>query len=219
MWIVVRISGDNVARTAKMRPEAGFYVINIALNDGSGAPLVSSDETNSIGSSWRQVIRKIEDDDRVKARHRPFVSLAKPQGLIGSTLLVAVPNDLTRDILQTQLREPLDQALREVFQDDIRCAVSVDLSLAEEVEQPPEKRPRQLRSQFQSQKLPDRAHSLHHSRRLHQTRKSSVGLIQSTFLTLLSLGLRTDLLTRPRSRSLKHRQKPTTRCLSMEIPG
>lgn len=90
---------------------------------------MSSDETNSIGSSWRQVIRKIEDDDRVKARYRAFVSLAKPQGLIGTTLLVAVPNDLTRDILQTQLREPLDEALREVFQDDIRCAVSVDLSL------------------------------------------------------------------------------------------
>ena len=95
---------------------------------------MSSDETNSIGSSWRQVIRKIEDDDRVKARHRAFVSLAKPQGLIGTTLLVAVPNDLTRDMLQTQLREPLDDALRAVFQDDIRCAVSVDLSLSDELE-------------------------------------------------------------------------------------
>lgn len=141
MWIVDRINGDGIAKMAKIKPEIGFCVINIALNDGSETPLVSSDETNSIGSSWRQVIRKIEDDDRVKARHRPFVSLAKPQGLIGSTLLVAVPNDLTRDILQTQLREPLDQALREVFQDDIRCAVSVDLSLAEDVEQPVEEKP------------------------------------------------------------------------------
>lgn len=97
---------------------------------------MSSDETNTIGSSWRQVIRQIEDDDRVKARYRPFVSMAKPQGLIGSTLLVAVPNDLTRDILQTQLREPLDDALRIVFQDDIRCAVSVDLTLADSEDEP-----------------------------------------------------------------------------------
>ncbi|WP_431710723.1 chromosomal replication initiator protein DnaA [Glutamicibacter uratoxydans] len=99
---------------------------------------MSSDETNSIGSSWRQVIRQIENDDRVKARHRPYVSMAKAQGLIGSTLLVAVPNDFTRDILQTQLREPLDDALRIVFQKEIRCAVSVDLTLEEVEETDPE---------------------------------------------------------------------------------
>lgn len=99
---------------------------------------MSSDETNSIGSSWRQVIRQIENDDRVKARHRPYVSMAKAQGLIGSTLLVAVPNDFTRDILQTQLREPLDDALRIVFQKEIRCAVSVDLTLEEVEETEPE---------------------------------------------------------------------------------
>lgn len=102
---------------------------------------MSSDETNTIGSSWRQVIRQIENDDRVKARYRPFVSMAKAQGLIGSTLLVAVPNDLTRDILQTQLREPLDDALRVVFQDEIRCAVSVDLTMADGEEDVPLEEP------------------------------------------------------------------------------
>ncbi len=55
--------------------------------------------------------------------------LAQAQGLIGSTLLVAVPNELTREVLQTQVKEALDDALRDVFSDEIRCAIDVDTEL------------------------------------------------------------------------------------------
>ena len=40
------------------------------------------------------------------------LSSPRPQGLIGSTLLVAVPNELTREVLQTQVKDALDDALR-----------------------------------------------------------------------------------------------------------
>ncbi|WP_415854691.1 chromosomal replication initiator protein DnaA [Sinomonas sp. G460-2] len=88
-----------------------------------------ANEANTVGSSWRRVVRLLEEDDRVSPRQRGFVVLAQAQGLIGSTLLVAVPNELTREVLQTQLKEPLDAALRGVFSEDIRCAIDVDTEL------------------------------------------------------------------------------------------
>ncbi|HKU10185.1 MAG TPA: chromosomal replication initiator protein DnaA [Sinomonas sp.] len=88
-----------------------------------------ANEANTVGSSWRRVVRLLEEDDRVSPRQRGFVALAQAQGLIGSTLLVAVPNELTREVLQTQLKEPLDSALRGVFSEDIRCAIDVDTEL------------------------------------------------------------------------------------------
>ena len=98
---------------------------------------MSTDESNSVGSSWRQVVRNLEQDDRVTPRQRAFVVLAQPQGLIGTTLLLAVPNELTREVLQTQLKEPLDDALRATFRSDIRCAFSIDADLVPENEEPP----------------------------------------------------------------------------------
>jgi chromosomal replication initiator protein len=88
-----------------------------------------ANEANTVGSSWRRVVRLLEEDDRVTPRQRGFVVLAQAQGLIGSTLLVAVPNELTREVLQSQLKEPLDTALRQVFSDDVRCAIDVDTEM------------------------------------------------------------------------------------------
>lgn len=93
---------------------------------------MSTEESNTVGSAWRQVVRNLEQDDRVTPRQRGFVVLAQPQGLIGTTLLLAVPNELTREVLQTQLKSPLDDALRQVFQDDILCAFSIDSDLVPE---------------------------------------------------------------------------------------
>ncbi|MEE1621497.1 chromosomal replication initiator protein DnaA [Zafaria sp. Z1313] len=99
---------------------------------------MSTDESNSVGSAWRQVVRNLEQDDRVTPRQRGFVVLAHPLGLIGTTLLLAVPNELTREVMQTQLKAPLDDALRQVFQDDILCAFSIDADLVPEPAPEPE---------------------------------------------------------------------------------
>ena len=88
-----------------------------------------ANQANTVGSSWRRVISLLEQDHRVSPRQRGFVILAQAQGLIGSTLLVAVPNELTREVLQTQVKEALDDALRNVFSDEIRCAIDVDTDL------------------------------------------------------------------------------------------
>ncbi|MBT2513712.1 chromosomal replication initiator protein DnaA [Arthrobacter sp. ISL-30] len=95
-----------------------------------------ANHANTVGSSWRRVLTLLEQDDRVTPRQRGFVILAQAQGLIGSTLLVAVPNELTREVLQTQVKDALDDALRNVFSDDIRCAIDVDTDLVPIHEEP-----------------------------------------------------------------------------------
>ncbi|MBG6179184.1 chromosomal replication initiator protein [Arthrobacter sp. CAN_A1] len=55
--------------------------------------------------------------------------MAQAQGLIGTTLLVAVPNELTREVLQTHLKAALDEALRAVFREDLQCAFVIDPEL------------------------------------------------------------------------------------------
>jgi chromosomal replication initiator protein len=95
-----------------------------------------ANHANTVGSSWRRVVTLLEQDDRVSPRQRGFVILAQAQGLIGSTLLVAVPNELTREVLQTQVKDALDDALHNVFSDDIRCAIDVDTDLVPIHEEP-----------------------------------------------------------------------------------
>jgi chromosomal replication initiator protein len=95
-----------------------------------------ANHANTVGSSWRRVVSLLEQDDRVSPRQRGFVILAQAQGLIGSTLLVAVPNELTREVLQTQVKDALDDALHNVFSEDIRCAIDVDTDLVPIHEEP-----------------------------------------------------------------------------------
>lgn len=105
---------------------------------------MSTDEINDVGSSWRKVIRTLEQDDRISPRQRGFVVLAQAQGLIGTTLLVAVPNELTREVLQSQLKSPLDDALREVFREEIQCAFVIDPELTPVIEEEPEDAPQEV---------------------------------------------------------------------------
>ncbi|WP_287900151.1 chromosomal replication initiator protein DnaA, partial [Arthrobacter sp.] len=89
-----------------------------------------SNHADTVGGPWRQVVHLLERDPQVSPRQRAFVSLAQAQGLVGSTLLVAVPNEMTRDVLINQVKDSLDAALREVFSDEIRCAIDVDANLS-----------------------------------------------------------------------------------------
>ncbi|GAA4655910.1 chromosomal replication initiator protein DnaA [Arthrobacter cryoconiti] len=111
---------------------------------------MSTEEINDVGSSWRRVIRILEQDERVSPRQRGFVVLTQPQGLIGNTLLVAVPNELTREVLQNQLNTALVDALRQVFPEEISCAFSVNADLVPSIteeESKPEPAPSRVERQ------------------------------------------------------------------------
>ena len=121
---------------------------------------MSTDEINDVGSSWRKVIRTLEQDERISPRQRGFVVLAQAQGLIGTTLLVAVPNELTREVLQSQLKSPLNDALRDVFREEIQCAFVIDSDLTPIVEEEPEVVPEEStqREQAPSPTPPSNSH-------------------------------------------------------------
>ena len=66
-----------------------------------------------------------------RSQQRAFLSLAKLVGLLDDTALIAVPNDFTKDIVETRLRERVTAALGDQLGRDVRLAVTVDPSLAE----------------------------------------------------------------------------------------
>lgn len=90
---------------------------------------MNAESNSDIAGSWRKVVKLLEQDEHVSPRQRGFITLAQAQGLIGSTLLLAVPNELTREVLQNQIKGSLDLALREVFGEDVLCAISIDTDL------------------------------------------------------------------------------------------
>ncbi|NYE95937.1 chromosomal replication initiator protein [Psychromicrobium silvestre] len=100
---------------------------------------MNTENTDDVAGLWRKVVKILEGDEHVSPRQRGFITLAQAQGLIGSTLLVAVPNELTREVLQNQIKGSLELALREVFGEDVLCAISIDTELAPvAVEEEPE---------------------------------------------------------------------------------
>ncbi|AJT42256.1 chromosomal replication initiator protein DnaA [Psychromicrobium lacuslunae] len=98
---------------------------------------MSTDGKDDVATSWRKVVKLLEADEHVSPRQRGFITLAQAQGLFGSTLLVAVPNELTREVLQNQIKGSLELALREIFGEDILCAISIDTELAPLVDEEP----------------------------------------------------------------------------------
>ncbi|MFC0582492.1 chromosomal replication initiator protein DnaA [Micrococcoides hystricis] len=99
---------------------------------------MSTEQDNQITQSWLRVVELLEQDPSLTARMRGFLPLAKPVAFVGSTLLLAVNNDTTRDHFQNQLRDPLNRALAEIFGQEIICAFSIDRDISFESEEPVE---------------------------------------------------------------------------------
>ncbi|MFL0410299.1 chromosomal replication initiator protein DnaA [Microbacterium paludicola] len=85
---------------------------------------------------WRAVLNELEHDDRVTPPMKGFLSLVVAEGVMGGTLYLAVPNDLTAAQITKRLREPIMDALARIGDDaqSFRVTVSPDLS---EVQLPP----------------------------------------------------------------------------------
>ena len=79
---------------------------------------------------WRTTL-DVLDSDGIPVQQRAFLSLARLVGLIDGTVLIAVPNDFTKDIIETRLRDRVAATLGQQLGRDVRLAVTVDPSLAE----------------------------------------------------------------------------------------
>ncbi|PRY58737.1 chromosomal replication initiator protein [Knoellia remsis] len=79
---------------------------------------------------WRTTLDAL-DNDGIPVQQRAFLSLARLVGLLDDTALIAVPNDFTKDIVETRLRERVTETLSSQLGHDVRLAVTVDQSLAD----------------------------------------------------------------------------------------
>ena len=84
----------------------------------------------SMSAIWVRTLHAL-DEDGVSIQQRAFLSLARLVGLLDDTALIAVPNDFTKDIVETRLRERVTECLSEELGRPVRLAVTVDPSLAE----------------------------------------------------------------------------------------
>ncbi|GAA1246241.1 chromosomal replication initiator protein DnaA [Oryzihumus leptocrescens] len=82
------------------------------------------------GHVWQDTLIAL-DAAGITAQQRAFLRLAKFVGLLDQTALLAVPNDFTKDIVETKAREQVSQALSDQLGREIRIAVTVDPQLAE----------------------------------------------------------------------------------------
>ena len=79
---------------------------------------------------WRTTLDAL-DSDGIPVQQRAFLSLAKLVGLLDETVLIAVPNDFTKDIVETRLRERVTETLSSQLGHPVRLAVTVDQSLGD----------------------------------------------------------------------------------------
>jgi chromosomal replication initiator protein len=66
---------------------------------------------------WAAVLDELTDDERVTPQLQGFLNLAVPQGVMGGTLYLDVPNDLTAAQFTKRMRTPIMEALARVDQE------------------------------------------------------------------------------------------------------
>ncbi|MFP5345712.1 MAG: chromosomal replication initiator protein DnaA [Actinomycetes bacterium] len=76
---------------------------------------------------WRRVGGAL--DEALNPWQRSFLRLAQPVGLLNGTALFAVPNELTKEMLEQRLRDRITAALSADLGQPVRLAVTVDHTL------------------------------------------------------------------------------------------
>jgi chromosomal replication initiator protein len=73
---------------------------------------------------WHRVIADLSDG-ALSPQHRAWVNLTRPLGLVEDTALLAAPNDLVKEVLESRLRPVVAGALSAAYGREIRVAVTV----------------------------------------------------------------------------------------------
>jgi len=87
---------------------------------------------------WPQLVAALGGDPRVTQQTMAFLRLARPLGLLDDTALLAVPNDLTKEMIEQRLREPVLDALTSRLGYPVRLAVTVDPALGADPDPDPQ---------------------------------------------------------------------------------
>ncbi|MEO7131765.1 MAG: chromosomal replication initiator protein DnaA [Dermatophilaceae bacterium] len=91
-----------------------------------------SDGQVDYGHIWQQTLSTLEAHG-LPARERAFVRLCQLVGVLDQTALVRVPNNFTKDFLETRVRDRVVAALSQLLGHPVQLAVSIDESLETEL--------------------------------------------------------------------------------------
>ncbi len=89
---------------------------------------------NELTAMWNAALESLSDGT-LSPQQKAFVSLTQPLGLVEDTVLIAAPNEFTKDVLETRLRPLVSSALSAILGRDIRLAVTVDPSIAPSIDE------------------------------------------------------------------------------------
>lgn len=100
---------------------------------------MSTDPGASVSAKWQQVLTELRENYGITGLKLTDMGRAVPQSeqLIGDTLLLAVPHERVRKLMQSQLQAELSQALRTVFAQEVLVAYVIDPDLAKQQSQAP----------------------------------------------------------------------------------
>lgn len=88
---------------------------------------------NELTAMWNAALNSLSDGT-LSPQQKAFVALTQPLGLVENTVLIAAPNEFTKDVLETRLRPLVSSALSAILGRDIRLAVTVDPSIAPSID-------------------------------------------------------------------------------------
>ena len=69
-------------------------------------------DTEVVTGLWQTLVAKLNADDRLSPQLLGFISLVEPKGVLGETLYLEVPNELTRDMIQQRMRPYILDAMQ-----------------------------------------------------------------------------------------------------------
>ncbi len=100
--------------------------------------------TEAISSLWQDIVSRLSNDERLERNMIGFLALAEPQGVLGETLYIEVPNDLTRQMLDQRMRPAIIEALAQLdategasnFAIFINPDISPSLAASEPIDEP-----------------------------------------------------------------------------------
>jgi len=101
-------------------------VVFISLEKGDAVDEVVGDAATTLDSAWSHVLAQADPNARA------WLKNAKPLTILESHVMVAVPNEFTRERIETRLRAGIEESLSDFFTRSIRLAITVepDLELA-----------------------------------------------------------------------------------------
>ncbi len=85
-----------------------------------------SEPTDPTRELWTAVQARLASDDRITPQLHGFINLVEPKGVLGETIYLEVPNELTRGMLEQRIRVPLLDALADVDGDVTNFAIVVN---------------------------------------------------------------------------------------------